>query len=128
MCRIVVDCPDDLPLVKGDSKKLHQVLINLLSNACKYSPEESLITIGVEHKNGEVIFCVQDEGSGIPLELREKVFEKFYRIDNSDRRMEGGTGIGLALVKDIISAHGGRVWIEANSPVGSRVYFSIPAA
>lgn len=128
MCRIVIDCPDDLPNVKGDSKKLHQVMINLLSNACKYSPEESLITIGAKYKDGEVIFCVQDEGRGIPQELREKVFERFYRIDNSDRRMEGGTGIGLALVKDIISAHGGKVWIEANSPVGSRVYFSIPTA
>jgi len=128
MCRVVVDCPDDLPNVKGDGKRLHQVMINLLSNACKYSPEKSLITVNAEHKDEEVIFCVQDEGVGIPQELRDKVFEKFYRIDNSDRRREGGTGIGLALVKDIVTAHGGRVWIEANSPVGSRVYFSIPVA
>ena len=127
-CRIVVACPDDLPNVKGDSKKLHQVMINLLSNACKYSSEGSLVTIGAEYNSGEVIFFVEDEGLGIAEELRDKVFEKFYRIDNSDRRKEGGTGIGLALVKEIITAHGGRVWIEANSPVGSRVLFALHAA
>lgn len=127
-CRIDVTCPDDLPKIKGDSAKLHQVLINLLSNACKYSPEGSLVTIGAEYDNGEVIFFVQDEGLGIPAELREKVFERFYRIDNSDKRKEGGTGIGLALVKEIITAHGGRVWVEANSPTGSRVLFAIRAA
>lgn len=127
-CRIVVACPDDLPNVKGDSKKLHQVMINLLSNACKYSAEGSLVTIGAEYNSGEVIFFVEDEGLGIAEELRDKVFEKFYRIDNSDRRKEGGTGIGLALVKEIITAHGGRVWIEANSPVGSRVLFALHAA
>lgn len=127
-CRIVVKCPPDLPQIKGDGKKLHQVMINLLSNACKYSPEGSLVTIGAEHKGGEVIFFVQDEGIGIPAELREKVFDKFYRIDNSDKRKEGGTGIGLALVKEIITAHRGRLWIEANSPSGSRVMFAIRAA
>jgi len=58
--------------------------------------------------------------------MREKVFERFYRVDNSDRRMAGGTGLGLALVKDIIEAHRGRVWIESNAPVGSRVLFTIP--
>lgn len=128
MCRIAVDCPPDLPMVKGDSEKLHQVMINLLSNACKYSPPGSQVTIGAKSAAGEVIIYVQDEGIGIPLEMREKVFERFFRIDNSDRRMVGGTGLGLALVKDIVTAHGGRVWIESNAPSGSRVLFSIPTA
>ena len=103
-------------------------MINLLSNACKYSPEGSLVTIGAEYNNGEVIFFVQDEGLGIPAELREKVFERFYRIDNSDKRKEVGTGIGLALAKEIITAHGWRIWVEANSPAGSRVLFALRAA
>lgn len=128
MCRIAVECPPDLPAVKGDSEKLHQVMLNLLSNACKYSPPGSLITVGAKFEAEEVIIFVQDEGIGIPQDMREKVFEKFYRIDNSDRRMVGGTGLGLALVKDIVTAHGGRVWIESNSPSGSRVFFSIPVA
>jgi hypothetical protein len=127
MRRIVVECPPGLPNVKGDGEKLHQVMINLLSNACKYSPASSPITIGAKLADHEVIFFVQDEGIGIPQEMREKVFERFYRIDNSDRRMVGGTGLGLALVRDIVTAHEGRVWIEANSPSGSCVLFSIPA-
>jgi signal transduction histidine kinase/FixJ family two-component response regulator len=127
-CRVEMICPDDLPKIIGDSAKLHQVMINLLSNACKYSPEDSLVTIGAEQRNDEVIFFVEDEGIGIPAELREKVFEKFYRIDNSDKRKEGGTGIGLALVKKIVTAHGGRVWIEANSPAGSRFKFALHVA
>lgn len=126
MQRIIVECPAGLPSIKGDSEKLHQVIINLLSNACKYSPAASLITITAKAENTEVIISVQDEGIGIPEEVREKVFERFFRVDNSDRRMVGGTGLGLALVKDIVTAHGGRVWIEANSPSGSRVLFSIP--
>jgi len=126
MQRIIVECQPGLPQIIGDREKLHQVMLNLLSNACKYSPPGSLVTIGAEAGDGEIIFSVQDEGIGNPLEMREKVFERFYRVDNSDRRMAGGTGLGLALVKDIIEAHRGRVWIESNAPVGSRVLFTIP--
>ncbi len=126
MQRIKVECQPGLPRIIGDREKLHQVMLNLLSNACKYSPPGTIITIDAKAGEGEIIFSVQDEGIGIPVDMREKVFEKFYRIDNSDRRMAGGTGLGLALVKDIISAHGGRVWIESNDPVGSRVMFTIP--
>lgn len=124
--RIAVDCPPQLPAVKGDREKLHQVMINLLSNACKYSPPGSLVTISARLAAGEVVICVADEGIGIPSDLRLKVFERFFRIDNSDRRMVGGTGLGLSLVKDIVDAHGGRVWIESNAPVGCRVLFALP--
>jgi len=126
MCSVVVDCPTGLPAVKGDAEKLHQVMINLLSNACKYSPAGSLVTVGAKSGTNEVIIFVEDEGIGIPPEMREKVFERFFRIDNSNSRMVGGTGLGLALVRDIVTAHGGKVWIETNSPAGSRVLFSLP--
>jgi len=128
MCRIVIECPPDLPRVKGNAEKLHQVMINLLSNACKYSPAGSLITIGAKSADGEVIIFVEDIGIGIPKEVSEKVFERFYRVDNSNSRMVGGTGLGLALVKDIVTAHGGKVWIESNEPSGCRVLFSLPVA
>lgn len=128
MCPVFVDCPPGLPAIKGDPEKLHQVMINLLSNACKYSPAGSRVTIGAKSGENEVIIFVEDEGIGIPPEMREKVFERFYRIDNSNSRLEGGTGLGLALARDIVTAHGGRIWIEANSPAGSRVLFSIPVA
>jgi two-component system phosphate regulon sensor histidine kinase PhoR len=128
MCRIVIECPPDLPPVKGNAEKLHQVMINLLSNACKYSPHGSVVTIGAKYSDGEVVIFVEDEGLGIPQDLREKVFERFYRVDNSNSRMVGGTGLGLALVKEIVTTHRGRIWIESNSPSGCRVLFSLPVA
>lgn len=126
MHRVSVDCPPNLPPVRGDSEKLHQVMINLLSNACKYSPPGSAVVVGASLSEDRIIITVKDEGVGIPAEMREKVFEKFFRVDNSDRRMVGGTGLGLALVKDIIEAHGGRIWIEPRAPKGSTFYLSLP--
>lgn len=128
MHRIVIDCPADLPPLRGDSEKLHQVMINLLSNACKYSPTGSPVTIKASQVADEVIIAVIDEGIGIPADLRQKVFERFFRVDNSDRRNVGGTGLGLSLVKDIVEAHHGRVWIEANLPSGCQVMVAIPVA
>jgi len=126
MHRVSVDCPPDLPPIKGDSEKLHQVMINLLSNACKYSPPGSAVVVSASRSEEMIVIAVKDEGIGIPPEMRDKVFERFYRIDNSDRRMVGGTGLGLALVKDIIDAHGGRIWVEGRAPKGSAIYFSLP--
>ncbi len=126
MHRVTVDCPADLPPVKGDREKLHQVMINLLSNACKYSPPGSGVVVDASLSEDRIIIAVKDEGIGIPFEMRDRVFERFYRIDNSDRRMVGGTGLGLALVKDIIDAHGGKIWIESRSPRGTAFFISLP--
>ena len=124
----VLDCAEGLPPVRGDEGKLHQVLNNLLSNASKYSPPGSTITLGADAVGQLVRIWVMDQGIGIPTEMREKVFEKFYRIDNTDRRQVGGTGLGLALVQEIIAAHDGRVWIEANPDGGSIFYLALPQA
>lgn len=126
MHRVTVECPSDLPPIRGDREKLHQVMINLLSNACKYSPPGSAVVVGASRSEDRVIITVKDEGIGIPAEMREKVFERFFRIDNTDRRMVGGTGLGLALVKDIVDAHGGRIWVEPRAPRGSTFYISLP--
>lgn len=126
MHRVSVECPPDLPPVKGDSEKLHQVMINLLSNACKYSPPGSAVVVGASQVDDLVVITVADEGIGIPAEVREKVFERFFRVDNTDRRMVGGTGLGLALVKEIVEAHGGRIWVEPRAPKGSVFSFSLP--
>jgi signal transduction histidine kinase len=126
MHRVTVDCPPNLPPVRGDSEKLHQVMINLLSNACKYSAPGSAVVVGASLSEDQVVITVKDEGIGIPAEMRDKVFEKFFRVDNSDRRMVGGTGLGLALVKDIIDAHGGRIWIESRAPKGTCFNISLP--
>jgi two-component system phosphate regulon sensor histidine kinase PhoR len=126
--KIVVDCPPGLPSLRGDEAKLHQVMTNLISNACKYSPQESRIVVGACAGQGEVILYVQDEGPGIPVEVRDKIFEKFYRIDNSDRRKVGGTGLGLALVKEIVTTHGGRVWVESSDGRGCTFSLALPVA
>ena len=125
--RITIRCEPDLPRVRGNAGQLHQVLVNLLSNAIKYSPHGSNITLGAQRDGDSVIIWVKDEGGGIPVELREKVFERFYRIDNTDRRMVGGTGLGLALVREIVAAHGGRVWVESNGGKGCIFHVSLPA-
>lgn len=125
--RLAVECPPDLPQIVGNEGQLHQVLVNLLSNAVKYSPEGSSITLGARREGESVVIWVRDEGLGIPAELRDKVFEKFYRIDNTDRRMVGGAGLGLALVHEIVTAHGGRVWVESAADKGSTFYIQLPA-
>jgi signal transduction histidine kinase len=124
--RITLVCPSDLPQVRGDENRLHQVLTNLLSNACKYSPHGTRIEVGSRATADELLIWVKDEGMGVPEEAREKVFDKFYRIDNSDSRKIGGTGLSLALVKEIVEAHGGRVWVESSPGCGSTFWVALP--
>lgn len=126
--RLTVQCPEDVPQIRGDEARLHQVLTNLISNALKYSSEQARVTVVAESQGDRVIFRVHDDGCGIPAELQEKIFEKFYRIDNSDRRHIGGTGLGLALVREIVAAHGGRIWVESEVGKGSTFFVSLPVA
>jgi signal transduction histidine kinase/FixJ family two-component response regulator len=126
--RIIVDCPPEVPPVLGDETRLHQVLTNLISNACKYSPRESLIQVGARHEGESVVLWVKDQGIGIPTGLQEQIFERFYRVDNTDRRLVGGTGLGLAVVKEIITAHAGQVWVESTEGVGSTFFVALAAA
>ena len=125
--RITVDCPPDLPQVIGNAGQLHQVLINLVSNAVKYSPEGTTITLGARREGASDTLWVKDEGIGVPVAMQEKIFERFYRIDNSDRRLVGGAGLGLALVREIVIAHSGKVWVESSIGRGSTFYVQLPA-
>jgi len=125
--RFEVAPASDLPQVMGNAGQLHQVLINLISNAIKYSPEGTTIILGARRDGENVVIWVGDEGIGIPAELREKIFDRFYRIDNTDRRMIGGAGLGLALVREIVTAHHGRVWVESALSKGSTFYVELPA-
>ncbi|WP_164821314.1 MASE4 domain-containing protein [Paenibacillus koleovorans] len=105
--------------VKGDEDKLKQVFHNLLSNAIKYSPGATRVDIYVETDNGTVLIKVQDYGLGIPPEALDKLFTRFYRVDNSDRRQIGGTGLGLSIVKEIIETHHGTIIIDTSLGKGS---------
>lgn len=107
---------------------MHQVISNLVSNALKYSPEGAVVRIGARAEPGQVLVWVRDEGIGIPPEALSKIFSRFYRVDNSATRKIGGSGLGLALVKEIVEAHGGKVWAESTLHQGSTFYFTLKVA
>lgn len=119
---------DSLPPVRVDVDRIRQVLANLLSNAVKFSPDGGDITLTVRRDVRDVIVSVSDSGIGIAPEVLPSLFTKFHRGDNAMTRRIGGTGLGLALVKEIISAHGGRVWVESENGKGSTFFFTLPSA
>ncbi len=125
---IVLQCPPGLPLVHGDAKRLQQVMKNLLSNAIRYSPGGGAVTVGADHEEDRVKIWVRDEGLGIPPQSIGKIFDRFYRVDDSARRIPGGIGLGLALVREVVQAHGGRVGVESTLGQGSLFYFTLPLA
>lgn len=120
--------PPRLPAVRADRERLQQVLANLFSNAVKFSADGSAVTVGAHLRNDEAVLWVKDQGIGIPPEAMSKLFSKFFRVDNQDTRTIGGTGLGLALVKKIIEAHTGRVWVESTVGEGSTFFFTLPLA
>jgi two-component system, OmpR family, phosphate regulon sensor histidine kinase PhoR len=127
--RLTVDVPSDLPLVFSDDVQMHHVLNNLLSNAIKYSPKGGEIILGARQEDDDTVtLWVRDEGIGIAPEILDKVFDKFYQVDSGDRRSSRGTGLGLALVRGIVNAHGGRIWVESAVGKGSTFYVSLPVA
>lgn len=115
----------ELPL-EIDKDKITQVLDNIISNALKYSPQGGKITFRVQELNDHIKISVSDEGVGIPKKDLAKVFERFYRVDKARTRKLGGTGLGLAIAKEMIVAHGGRIWAESNYGKGTTVSFTLP--
>ncbi|MFB9750905.1 ATP-binding protein [Paenibacillus hodogayensis] len=103
----------------GDVDRMTQVMHNLLSNAIKYSPEADRVAVHIARSGDEAVIEVQDFGLGIPDEAKDKLFTKFYRVDNSDRRQIGGTGLGLSIVKEIVESHQGSLTFESELGVGS---------
>ncbi|MBP1961635.1 MASE4 domain-containing protein [Paenibacillus aceris] len=106
-------------LIYGDEERLMQVFHNLISNAIKYSPGKTKIDVTVERADGAVSIQIQDYGLGIPVDAIDKLFTRFYRVDNSDRRKIGGTGLGLSIVKEIVEAHRGTVTVDSELGIGS---------
>ncbi|HYF91146.1 MAG TPA: ATP-binding protein [Symbiobacteriaceae bacterium] len=116
----------DLPLVPLDQALIVQVLENLIGNAAKYSAPGSPIEIGVQKTEGAVTVCIADHGVGIPPEDRERVFEKFYRVESSGS--PAGTGLGLSICKGIVEAHHGRIWAGGRAGGGTVITFALPTA
>ena len=114
-------------LAQADADRLHQVLFNLVENAIKYGRQSGRVIVGAKStgdKKAQV--WVQDDGPGIPLESKDRVFERFYRVDRARSRESGGTGLGLAIVKHIVQAHGGEVWLKSDLGAGSTFFFTLP--
>jgi two-component system, OmpR family, phosphate regulon sensor histidine kinase PhoR len=120
--------PDDLPAVRGDEERLDQLLMNLLHNAIKFSPQGGTVTVTTDERPDSVVVSVTDHGMGIPKQDRDRVFERFYKVDRARQRGLGGTGLGLAIARHIAEAHGGRLWLESTDGAGSTFSFSIPYA
>ena len=122
------DLPGDLPPVTADRERVHQVLFNLVDNAMRFTPDGGAVTVSADRHNGSVQIHVADTGTGIAPEHLPRLFERFYRVDPSRSREDGGTGIGLAIARSVVEAHGGH--IEARSEVGhgSVFTFDLPVA
>ncbi|MBZ5199894.1 response regulator [Planomicrobium chinense] len=122
---VLVDDASDV-IVEGDRERLAQVLMNLIGNAIKFSPQGGNVTISLRNDSKNLHVSIQDQGIGIPAEDIPKLFSKFQRIDNSSRRKIGGTGLGLAICQEIIQKHDGTIWIESEEGQGTAIHFELP--
>ena len=121
-----LDCPSTSPYVLGDEDKIYQVFLNLLDNSVKYTPEEGEIQVTLKEEGKNMMVIVKDTGIGIPQDEISRIFERFYRVDKTRSRKYGGTGLGLTIVKHIIEAHHGSIWVESMPSRGVSFYFTLP--
>lgn len=115
-----------LPELYGDAQHLSWVLTNLISNALRYTDPGGKVTIDVHQENGDILFTVTDTGRGIPKDALQTIFEKFVQIKQSSDSTPGSVGLGLAIAKQVVEAHGGHIWVESHENKGSTFYFRIP--
>jgi signal transduction histidine kinase len=125
--RVNVDPVGDGPFtLRADRSRVEQVIQNLLNNAVKFSPADSEIDVEVDRGEHEVILAVTDRGAGIPAEELDRIFERYYRGSNQ-RAVVPGEGIGLAIAREIVAAHGGRIWAASEGPGhGSTLFVALP--
>ena len=125
-----VEAPDRLPPIRGDAARLGQVVVNLVHNAVKFSPDGGEILVRAGHEGTDIVTSVQDHGVGIPRDAQDRVFERFYKVDRARMRAEagGGTGLGLAIARHVVEQHGGRIWVESSEGSGSTFSFALPVS
>lgn len=123
---LTLNFPPDFPVVAADEVRIRQVIDNLLSNAIKYSPDGGTVEVGGKYNDDSVTIYVKDQGIGMTETERERLFERFYRVDNMLSRKTEGTGLGLYLSKAIVEAHDGTVEVDSTPGQGSVFYFTLP--
>lgn len=125
-----IDTSADLPSVRGDAMRLGQVIVNLVHNAVKFSPDGGVVAVRTETWGDDVVVSVQDHGIGVPRVAQDRIFERFYKADRTRQRPVpgGGTGLGLAIARHVVEQHGGRIWVESEEGVGSTFRFALPIA
>ena len=126
--QIDLDAPERVSPVRGDEDRLGQVLVNLLHNAVKFSPDGGRIVVGVREEPGEIRVWVRDPGIGVPRGDLARIFERFYKVDRARVRGRGGTGLGLSIARHVVESHGGRIWVESDEGSGSTFIFTVPLA
>ncbi|MDL2717853.1 MAG: PAS domain S-box protein [Acidobacteriota bacterium] len=124
--RLIIDPVSVSASVRADADRLVQVLVNLVSNAVKFSPASGTVTVRVVLAPGMAEFQVEDEGRGVPPALREAIFERYRQVEASDSRRKGGAGLGLAICKAIVEQHGGAIGVRDAAGAGSLFWFRIP--
>jgi two-component system phosphate regulon sensor histidine kinase PhoR len=123
---LTVDVAPEAATCLADRDAVSRILVNLIDNAIKYSPEVMTITVGARREGDSIVIEVTDHGLGVPEADRPRLFERFYRVDRGRSREMGGTGLGLSIVKHLAESHGGSALYEPNLPSGSRLIVRIP--
>ncbi|HEY7600582.1 MAG TPA: ATP-binding protein, partial [Candidatus Limnocylindrales bacterium] len=133
--RLRSELPADLPRPLADEERIGQVLVNLLHNAIKFSPPESVVTVAAAERDGMIAVEVRDQGVGIPRADLRRIFQRFYKVDRARQRgaagsagQIGGSGLGLAIARHIVEGHGGRIWADSEEGSGSTFTFTLPLA
>ena len=121
-----LDLEGNLPVIKGDRARIEQVLMNIITNALKYTPDGGTIDINGRASDGSVRIRIDDTGIGIPKEDLTRVFDRFYRVDRARARESGGTGLGLSIAMEIVAMHGGDISIDSQPGKGTSVTVSLP--
>jgi two-component system clock-associated histidine kinase SasA len=123
---VVTDLPRELPSIWVDEDMARRVLINLIENSVKFTPQEGRFEVGARPEDNWVHVWVKDNGPGIPLSEQERIFDKFTRLRSGTR--SSGLGIGLAFCRLAVAGHGGRIWVESEPGKGSTFHFTLPVA
>jgi len=123
--KLVTDLPDAIPIIHGDGPRLEQVMLNLMTNAAKFTQAGGTITIRARQQDNGLVVDVRDNGIGIAREEQARLFKPYSRL-SSDRQRHPGLGLGLALSKQVVELHGGRIWVESEPGKGSTFSFFVP--